>query len=281
MEGIVKLYQSMKHDERLQRDWERNQPRLDRALEAPLIVRTPREVATAALLAIKLKFEPDAKAYQGIRPELPALRDAQTLEKRVASRLLKVLQSDEADEIAKSAVAHSVNYYVDRAGDNPLIRIPWSTNALQLIASAPPEEIINPALKPTMGINSTGTTIANLSRLFLEDSQELGDAELQARLRSKEFTGLGPERADAVGVFAFRRPWPIVDEYLWRLLHDHRLITDQEAGVGSYDARRRNFERHWQELLSAYPNNANELAATLYLWADEASKFGYRYHFQE
>lgn len=281
MAGIEALYAALKCDDRLQRDWERNQPRLDRALESPLIARTPREVATAALLAAKLKFEPCAERFREIESSSTVMEFARSLDKRVATRLLKVLQGTEADHIAKAAVVHSLTFYSDRAGDNLLIRLPWSPEALNRLATASPEDIINPALKPTLGVVSTGTCVAKLCGLFLSNVQASTDVELRARLRSKEFPGLGPERADAVGVFAFHRPWPIVDDYLWRLLYAHGVITEREFSVRGYDSRRRIFEPHWRQLLLTDSNNPKATAATLYLWADEASKFGYRYDLRE
>jgi len=52
MASLVAVYQALRADPRLQKNWEENQPRLDRCLEAPLIARTSREIATAALLAV-------------------------------------------------------------------------------------------------------------------------------------------------------------------------------------------------------------------------------------
>ena len=40
MTGIADLYGALRADNRLQQDWESNQPRVDRALESPLIAIT-------------------------------------------------------------------------------------------------------------------------------------------------------------------------------------------------------------------------------------------------
>ena len=101
------------------------------------------------------------------------------------------------------------------------------------------------------------------------------EGDLWAELR--RIAGLGPERADAVGVFAFRMPWPIVDEYLWRLLGRHGLLSDDESSIRTYDRRRRAFEKHWRLLVSEQVDDANQVAATLYLWACEAERFGFTY----
>jgi hypothetical protein len=59
MMTITDLYRAMLADDRLQKFWEQNQPRIDRAFDSPLIARTPREFATAALLIMKLHCLPD------------------------------------------------------------------------------------------------------------------------------------------------------------------------------------------------------------------------------
>lgn len=276
MPNIVDLYVAMKNDDRLQKNWEANQPRIDRAFEAPLIARTPREVATAALLAIKLKFEPAAKSFLAFSIGTPTAKYATSL-KGAGTRLLNVIGSSNSDGAAQAASVHSLEFYRCRSEASPLLRLPWSKAALEELARSEAEEIINPALRPTSGIKRSGTCIAHLASLLLETTCNLTDRALRLRLRSKEFPGLGPERADAVGVFAFRRPWPIVDEYLWTLLTEHKIISVAEASVKEYNQRRAIFEPHWQTLRSAVADDPDELAATLYLWADEAAKFGYCY----
>ena len=44
MPKIVQFYQALKNDNRLQKNWEKNQSRIDRAFEAPMIARTVRNV---------------------------------------------------------------------------------------------------------------------------------------------------------------------------------------------------------------------------------------------
>jgi hypothetical protein len=81
-----------------------------------------------------------------------------------------------------------------------------------------------------------------------------------------------------VGVFLFSRGWPIVDEYLWRLLHRHGLLSEQQSGAGSYDRRRRHFDGLWRALIAGEPSvNPGEMAATLHLWSCEAERFHYEY----
>lgn len=273
--NVVELYSALRNDPRLQKDWEQNQPRVDRAFEAPLIARTPREVATSALLVVKLSFEPAASAY--LRPEVDlALVEFGRSQGAGGARLANIIQRKRpADQVALAASIHSLRFYHERATASPLIRLPWSESAYRAIADAQPDQLINPALRPTSA-HRKAIGIAALARL-LADPNTIKRSDEQLRADLRQVPSLGPERADAVGVFAFRRPWPIVDQYMWSLLSAHRVITESDAHIGAYDSRRNAFTPHWQALSAAFPDNLNELAATLYLWADEAGRFGYTY----
>jgi len=274
MPTIVDLYLALKADPRLQKDWEKNQPRIDRALEAPLIVLTPREVATSALLTVKLRFEPaEAKSFIDAQPDDRLISFTKS-QPRVGSRMAKILERETpADPIAYAAAVHTMRFYQNRSDENPLIRLPWSNEALRAVADANPENLINEALKPTTGLRAF-ECLTQLAALLTTDLREISEQSLYSKIRS--IPGLGPERATAVGVSAFHQPWPIIDNYLWRLLADHRLITEEEARYKG-NRRHRAFESHWQKLLAAGLDDPNEVAATLYLWADEANKFKYQY----
>ena len=272
---IIELYSALGDDSRLQRDWERNQPRVDRAFEAPLIARTPREVATAALLAIKLCFEPAARAC--LHPEVdPTLIEFGRSQGAGGARLANIIEVKRpADHTAIAASIHSLRFYRERATASPLVRLPWSQAALEAVAKAQPDELLNPALRPTSA-HRKAMGVAALARMLASpDTAKKGDEQLRSDLR--QVPGLGPERADAVGVFAFRRPWPIVDQYLWSVLSAHQVITANDTQISGYDSRRKAFLPPWQTLAAAFPTDPNELAATLYLWADEAGRFGYTY----
>jgi len=149
MSDSIELYQALEQDDRLQKNWERNQPRVDRALESPLIARTPREVATAALLVMKLKCEPAAEVFidTNIDEDLIAFARSQGTD---GTRLANVIEGKkDADRIAVVAAICSLRFYRDRSADNPLVRLAWSQNGLGRLSRSESVEIINPALKPT------------------------------------------------------------------------------------------------------------------------------------
>lgn len=269
---IVDLYAALRDEPRLQKNWERNQPRFDRALEAILIVQTPREIATASLLAVKLRFEPTAAGLRAPRPDVELAAWART-QGRGGARLAEMLEGGTpANEQAMAAAACSLRFYRDRGGANELVRLPWTSEGLARLAAAPPDNVINPALKPTSKYAAAG--LPRLAAL-LGRPLPLTDDGLRAQLRA--IPGLGPERADAVGCFAYRQPWPIVDEYLWKMLIRHESICTDLAGASGYDRRRVLFEPYWQRLTHAGLGDPNEIAAALYLWADEAERYGFRY----
>lgn len=270
--GIVSLYQQMRDDLRLQRDWERNQPRVDRALEAVLIARESREVATAVLLSIKLRCEPGAALLQPL-PDERLLSFARS-QGRGGCRLAKLIEAGvQVDEVTRAAAIHALQYYRDRSDPNPLVRLNWSAEGLRILAGSPVEEIIRPPLQPTWA-RRKAAGIRELAALLVQPPF-LTEAELRQCLRA--IPGLGPERADAAGVFAFRRGWPIVDEYLWRLLGRHGLIPASQRGITRYDHRCQVFEVQWQELVASQVASPDKLAATLYLWACEAERFGFSF----
>jgi len=273
MSNISKLYKALEQDKRLQKNWEQNQPRIDRALEGPLIARTPREVATAALLVMKLNFEEKAKLFLDVSSDSNLIEFART-QGAGGTRLANIIEGKNyADQIAKSAAIHCLRFYRNRSSENGLVRLHWSQNGLKNLASANTVQVINPAIKPTWALRKA-ISVKTLA-VILAEPDAGASPFLRQRLRS--LPGLGPERADAVGVFAFKQGWPICDEYLWRLMSRHSLVNDYEKSIQGYDKRRAAFESHWQQLLSSESTEPCELAATLYLWADEAERFGFTY----
>jgi endonuclease III len=272
VQSIVDLYLALKQDPRLQKNWEANQPRIDRALESPLIARTPREVATAALLVMKIRCEPAAATCPAAPPDADLIAFART-QGPGGSRLANAIEAAQ-DDLAVAAATATLMYYRDRSASNLPVKTPWSADGLKTLAQASPSDLIHPSLRPTWS-ERKAVAASSIAKLIVQDCQRCVDQQLRIALQS--IPGLGPERADAVAVFAFHRAWPIVDEYLWRLLDCHGLLDEAECSTKRYDSRRSLFEPAWQDLIGSVPEDPNEIAATLYLWADEASRFGFRY----
>jgi hypothetical protein len=198
---ITQLYIAMRADGRLQQHWEQNQLRIDRAFESPLIAHTPREVATAALLIIKMYCLSDVSGYL----DVVADNDLEAFARRQGSggaRLANVMSGQvDADRAAKAAAIHTMRYYHNRGSSNPLVKAPWTDAALHKLAGSTPSELLNSALRPPWSERNVQAVI-DIANLLAKDAHGTGD--LRGRLRS--IKGLGPERADAVGVFAFHQP---------------------------------------------------------------------------
>lgn len=274
--STVELYEAMKNDGRLQQHWRRNQPGVDRALESPLIVRTPRELATAVLLAAKLTFEP-AAANLAIAACDNGLLEFSKTAGSGGTRLANVLRGKTAsDQVAKVAAACSLRFYSDRSGDNPLVRLPWSQAGLDAVATANVETLMNPALRPANAeLKARG--LRALARLLArrDSLQNENDSDLRSRLL--DVPGLGGERADAAGMFGFSKAWPVTDQSLWNVLEAHCLLSPQEVLANKYADRQKAFAPYWQELVDSRMTTPHELAATLYLWCNEVRRFRYRY----
>ena len=270
--GIVKLYNVLRADDRLQKDWEKNQSRNDRCLEAPLIVMTPREVATAALISIKMRFEP------GIQNLAPPELDESLLEWAYTNRedlckggprLVKVIQNPDASQEEKSAAVVSLSYYRDRNAENSHIKYPWSQQGLQALAHSIPEEVQSPHLKVTsknaaLGVIGVASMLVNPPNPITRPLPKL--------------PGVGHERSDAIGVFGFSQGWPITDEALWQLCIRHNVFTEEDKNAKGYKKRNKYFMKHWKALLVAFPSaDPGDIAANLYLWANEAHRYGHQY----
>jgi hypothetical protein len=269
---IVELYEALREDERLQKDWEQNQPREDRCLEAPLIVMTPREIATAALIWLKVQFEPGIQNLDKPDPDESLMKWAQVHRKDLCKggpRLVKVIKNAEASQQEKWAALASLAYYRDRKAQNDLVRCHWSPHGLRALAEATVEEFQAAHLKVTSRNAPLG--IIGVAGLLVKPPVPI------TRPLPK-IPGVGEERSDAIGVFGFSQGWPITDRALWQFCTRHRVFTPEEENAKNYGTRNRLFMKHWESLLAAFPSvEPGEIAATLYLWTNEAERYGFQY----
>jgi len=272
MSTIIDLYSSLEADARLQRAWRENQGSRDRCLEAPLIVKTPREVATAALVWLKLKFDPEFKDSQKLIPEEDLLDWAYRNRKDRCiggPRLVNLCRNPAATEEERQSAIASLLFYRDRFTKNPLVRTDWSDVGLQSLAASAPQDVVAPLLKVTSKYAPMG--VIGVAQLLCTPPDVIS-------YPLPKIPGVGEERSDAIGVFGFRQGWPITDENLWQLCAVHGLLNPTQAAATSYKERRKQFQPHWEALTNARPQiDPSELAATLYLWANEAGRYRFRY----
>lgn len=270
--NVSHLYENLRTDQRLQQDWERHQSRIDRCIEAPLIVQTSREVATAALLWLKLVFEPKAAIINAPATPSNLLEWARAGRHDVCKggpRLVNLLSTGYPSPEEAHAATASLFFYKDRTAPNGLMSCAWSEHGLKALAHAGVDDVLAKNLRVTGGQRAAGGVI-DVAQLLVDPPDVLS--------RPLGLRGVGDERGDAIGVFGFRQSWPITDENLWALCESHGVLSPTDITKKSYKARRRVFEPHWRALLEAYLEiPPDELAATLYLWANEAVRYGFRY----
>jgi hypothetical protein len=276
---IVSLYRWMSQDDRLQRDWEQNQPRTDRALEAGLNVRITREVATAILQAFKLICEPAARSLsvppEGTVAEAELRKYARERLGAGGARLANLLERTEPIPAeVRTAALTSLRFYRCRPDPaNELVRLPWTPEGLRNLCAAPDDQLVAPCLRvPQAARKAAG--VRELAQFLLSPGHP-DEKELRERLQA--MPSFGPERAEVVGVFAFRRGWPITDNYLWQVLQRHGLLTPEESKATIFTQRRRLFVPHWRRLLAADLGPPDALAANLYLWACEVGRYRISY----
>jgi hypothetical protein len=138
--SIVDLYRQLESDPSLQKDWEVNQPRWDRCIEAPLIVRTTRECATAALVWLKLQFWRECRvhmpSYLPVDPELRGWVAKSSKDLCMGGPLLfsKIIDAPGSSEDEIVAAVASLKFYRERASPNPLVKNEWPLDALRNLA---------------------------------------------------------------------------------------------------------------------------------------------------
>ena len=122
------------------RDWEHNQSGTDRGIEAVLIQRSPRELATYALIRIRITAMPElreaARTIGGVSDAAADLR-AWAVEQGAAARTLANLIPDRPATCGYllAAALATLRYYRQREDENPIVRQPWTNEALHRAAT--------------------------------------------------------------------------------------------------------------------------------------------------
>jgi endonuclease III-like uncharacterized protein len=285
------LFDALGQDARLQRiEWWLNQPLLDRALEAILIIQTRREIATGALLSLKARYQPD-RVRAALEPwSLASVTPAALCvwgrgQGPGAVRLVKALEPEaraapdraSCADLSPSAMAalFTLRYYHCREDENPLVQQAWEEAALDRIAAVSPEELLDPALKPTAWHRQFPALQAFLR--FLREQggydpsvvAEWGDETLRQRLL--DIPGIGEETADVISLYFFGRTQAVIDQYLGDVLTNHGgLPPDMRR---SYAFGRAALLPAIREFAAQRGLAAWEVASCFHLWIDETARF--------
>ncbi len=257
------------------KDWERNQSGADRGLESVLIQRTTREVATYALVQLRLVAMQELLANDDPIPD-----ETQTAELLSWARsqgpggsmMMKVVTNttDPSDRRRIGALA-VLRYYHNREDDNPVVKRPWTNEGMNKLTTLDVSSLL---VYPTPGdfwrkkfetIQRLVDTVLRMNLPNLSDDQVLWD------LRS--IKGVGPQTASMVALFWLARPTPIIDGYLTRLLVNHGLVPGTLDSSFAQDDLRRQLILGAQEMAVSRPDwPAHRSLSALYLWACEVGR---------
>lgn len=277
--SVSKLFRVLDTIPGLQRkDWERNQSGTDRAMEAVLIQRAPREVATYALVRLRIAAMPDLATT--VAAETWPLGEVQQLTAWARSQghggaMLAKVAAEKLDRHrscrARAALA-SLRYYHCRDDANPAVKDPWTEQGFDRLWSVD----VDPLLEyPTRG-PVWRAKVETLKRLVIH-VRKLNVASLSddAIIRSlKSVPGVGDQTAGMAALFWLGRPVPILDMYLITLLQRHGLLP---GSFRSTTAARRALAEHLLDgargiAASRSDWSAERALSCLYLWACEVGR---------
>jgi endonuclease-3 related protein len=102
-----------------------------------------------------------------------------------------------------------------------------------------PQESLAQAIKPSGYYNLKAVRLQNLCRLLVDSPPLHTLDDLQLRQQLLSVTGIGPETADDILLYAFQRPVFVIDNYTRRLFGRIGLVD----GEMSYEALRQMIEQ--------------------------------------
>jgi len=225
-----RLFESLERFPNLQRkDWEANQSGADRGIESVLIQQATREVATYALVRLKLAV------ISGLRGQC-VVQEPTSLEKSEllkwakgqgpgVTMLAKVLDQDEstADLGSLRAAQASLRYYRCRAEANPAVRAPWTHDALSALQSL---DVSTLSEYPTGGAywQRKFETVKRIAS-FVGSGRWAGLSDEAVAQALRAIEGVGDQTASMVALFWLSRPVPVVDKYLISIMERHGLLA--------------------------------------------------------
>jgi len=258
------------------KDWELNQSGADRGMEAVLIQRAPRELATYALCRLRLAAMPEL--LESCCEPAPGTPETQALLEWARSQgaggtalvnlITQQLENARRTEATQAALA-SLKYYRWREDPNPTVKTHWTEDGLDRVASLNTGRL---AKYPTRGAFWAGKfyTVKRLvAHVRTAAFESLDDESLPRSLRS--INGVGEQTAAMVMLFWLGRPVPIIDSYLLYLLQDHGLVPASfSGGAGDRAALRLHLVQGARKLEARRANwPAARAFSCLYLWACE------------
>jgi len=200
------------------KEYERNQSGIDRGLESVLIQRTNRELATYALVRLRIAAMPELASNFSMPIEgeagLLAWAGSQGAGGAMLRTAIRLATAD--NDVRRHAALAALKYYRNREAENPLVKKPWAEAGLRRIPMTNFEELLQ---YPTPGgfwlkkFETIRRLIATVQEI--ESTDRTDEQVMQALLEVK---GVGPQTASMTALFWLNRTTPIIDGYLARLL---------------------------------------------------------------
>lgn len=276
---IQKLFGALEHFPGLQRkEWELNQSGKDRGMEAALIQRSPREVATYALVRLRLGAMPDlrqrCRRKQWSKREVRGLTKWGRTQGAGGTMLSKAIEEEWDGNCPNDkvmAALTSLQYYHDRTDENPAVKQPWTKGGYVRIASLDTTALLE---YPTRGKfwGEKFETVKDLANYLRQ--KDFSDTEDKEVLRClKSIPGVGDQTASMIALFWLGRPVPVLDNYLLHILKDHNLLPSLPlTGAGKNDLYRHLFvvARKIEASCPEWP--ASRVLSCLYLWVCEVGR---------
>ena len=278
--SVPELIHTLERIPGLQRkDWENNQTGVDRGLEAVLIQRGNRELATYTLVRMRFAAMPDLHASCAAENWSPV--DVRRLvtwartQKGGGPHLTNVVDragARDTTDLSLLAALASLRYYHRRDDDNPAAKVPWSNDGLGRLGRLDMVRFLAP---PTSG-NFWRTKLETVKRLAAHvhntDFSCMHEEQIIQSLRS--VPKVGAETAAKIALFWLERPEPVIDTYLLSLLQRHGLM---ESAVPVSARARRELRAHLLSGAHAMATTRPEWPAwrvlsCLYLWACEIGR---------
>ena len=277
--NFVKLFEALEGFRGLQRkEWELNQTGADRGMEAVLIQRSSREVATYALTRLRLESMPELLTQYGNTklslPEVQQLCEWGTTQGAGGSMLSEVVRRElnhPAQSSRMLAALASLKYYRCRDDQNPAVKSPWNEDGSKHLLSIETNMLLE---YPTQGKfwNRKFETVRRLvSYVITKRFHHADDTTVIKQLKSIQ--NVGEQTSSMVALFWLNRPVPIIDDYLIRLLRDHDYLGSSSMGTKDRADLRSRLLQGALDIEARRPEwSASRVLSCLYLWVCETMR---------
>lgn len=282
--AVPALFAALQRFPGLQRkECEYNQSGADRGMEAVLIQRSTRELATYALVRLRLEAMPELRTTSSDADWTPSevqglLCWAQT--QGAGGTMLAKTVTEEREQPTLNcrvlAALATLRFYHRREDQNPIVKVPWSEDGFERLAALDVNGLLEYPAQGTFWKRKFQTVQRLVAHVRGKDSlRVLDDEAVVQSLRS--IPGVGEQTASMVALFWLGRAVPIIDTYLLRLLSDHHLLpTPFPMSSSNHTHLRRHLRQGAFAIEARHPEwPAARVLSCLYLWACEIGRFRY------